>query len=179
MTQFCLSIRPLIGNLNISYFIFILDTEEWRHNNVTANLFGYCHWIWLFPVNSQEYVPHPYTLGNAVYKQILAEGVKQSVPKYHSDPPAGYWVIWEKRCNTGSEIHSSKQTDNVPLSSAPSINHLIAYLSSTWIIQASERSYFLYTVYISCFPCRRHSKVMSSPVWFLSWLVWFRLNIHK
>ena len=46
--------------------------------------------IWLFPVNIQEYVPHSYTLSNALYKQKLGQGVKQTVAKYHSDPPPGY-----------------------------------------------------------------------------------------
>ena len=51
-------------------------------------------------------MPHSYSPGNALYNQKLAEGVKQTVAKYHSDPPAGYWMIWEKRYNIGPEIHS-------------------------------------------------------------------------
>ena len=51
-------------------------------------------------------MPHSYTPGNALYNQKLAEGVKQTVAKYHSDPPAGYWIIWEKWYNIGPEIHS-------------------------------------------------------------------------
>ena len=69
-----------------------------------------CDTIWRFPFNLEEYMPHSYTPGNALYNQKLAEGVKQTVAKYHSDPPAGYWIIWEKRYNIGPEIHSKCNT---------------------------------------------------------------------
>ena len=52
-------------------------------------------------------MPHSYTPGNALYNQKLAEVVKHTVAKYHSDPPAGYWMIWENRYNIGLEIHST------------------------------------------------------------------------
>ena len=52
-------------------------------------------------------MPHSDTADNALYKQKLAQCVKKTLTKYHSDPPTGYGIIWEKRYNTGNEMHSS------------------------------------------------------------------------
>ena len=63
------------------------------------------------PYSCQEYVPYSQPSNNALCWQILAEGVNQTVAKYHSGPTDTYWDILEKRCDTASEIHSNGSQD--------------------------------------------------------------------